>query len=134
MGAWDRGGSDRGYLIHNSLYGSSIHASLSSSICLSPLLCRCLSSFFSPLCLSFTLFDCSSHVCVCVCGFVCVWMRDCICMAGALWIKEQKLLTFRSSSSDTHLQKDDNIENKLMNSHTHTHKHQCRPVLENIPH
>lgn len=93
--------------------------------------------------LSFPGFDYSSRVwrvwrvCVCVCV-------SCICMAGALWIKEQKLLTLRCSSSDTRLQKYDNIENKLMNSQTHmpsarahthtrTHAHTSRPVLENIP-
>lgn len=38
-------------------------------------------------------------------------------MAGALWIKEQMFCYF---SCDTRLQEDDNIENKLMNTHTHT--------------
>lgn len=41
-------------------------------------------------------------------------------MAGALWIKEGEMLMCGYSSSDICLSKDDNIENKLMNTHTHT--------------
>ena len=125
MRALDTGGSDRGYLIQSSLHplpSLPHHFSLSLYLSLCPPLLS-LSVIFFFLWLSFPGFDYSSRVwrvCVCVCVCVCV---SCICMAGALWIKEQKLLTLHCSSSDTRLQKDDNIENKLMNSQTHTHTH-----------
>lgn len=77
------------------LHSLSLFVSLPPSLSLSVI-------FFPLVLLPLNLIIAVVCVCVgvCVCLFVYVY-ESCIRMAGAQWIKEQKLLTFRCSSSDT---------------------------------